>query len=160
MTKLEQYYRENFDTLVKRLGRIQGGVMAAEDVVHNAFERAIKYYESFNEESDFERWFSIILSNALKRHQNDVRNQGVTKSIEESEDEIEPIIPDDIRPILKDEVKRLAQDKTGTRKEVLRLTFEFGYKPSEIVTIVEDVTYRQVTRYLADFRQEVMEIYK
>lgn len=160
MTEIETYYRANYDLLVKRLSRIVGGVMAAEDVVQNAFENACKYYAARGEVYNFERWFSIILANCLKRHHADVRNQGVTKSIEESEDEIEPIIADDVRPILKEEIKRLAQGKTGTRKEVLRLTFEFGYKPSEIVTIVEDVTIHRVKHYLKEFRKEVLEIYK
>lgn len=160
MTELETYYRANYDQLVKRMARACGSPMDGEDVVHDAFERALKYYESFIQGQDFERWFSVILSNCFKRHQSNARLGGASKPIEECIEELEPIVPDDIRGITKEEVKALALSKSGQQREVLRLTLDFGYKPSEIVTLVKDVTLRQIEHHLYSFKKEVVERYK
>lgn len=160
MKELEKYYRENFDTLCKRMGRACDSATDGEDVVQDAFERAIKYYASYNPHADFERWFSIILSNCLKAHKSRTRMGAVSKPIEEHYDDLEPVVPDDIRSITKVEIRNLIDNSSEPRKEILRLTFDFGYKPSEITCLVKGLTKSQIKRTLELFRKEVLEIYK
>lgn len=155
--ELEVYYRANYDQLVKRLGRAVGSVMDGEDIVHDAFERALRFRESG---SNLERWFSVILSNCLKNHQARARLGGASKPIEECMEELDPVIPDDIRGITKDEIKILYKCKPEQQREMLRLTLEFGYKPSEVVTLMKDVTLRQVNNCVYAFKKEVVERYK
>lgn len=157
MDEIELYYRANYDQLVKRMTWATGSPMDAEDVVQDAFEKALKYYKSKNQ--DFERWFSVILSNCFKTHKSKERLGGTSKPIEEHEDEIEPVYHTAIEEITRQEIRDLANSKPEKQREVLRLTFDFGYKPSEIVTLIPDVTLRQVSYHLETFRKEVKEKY-
>src|SRR3546814_8875926 len=88
---IDAYYRENYDSLVKRLSYRLGTRENAEDTVQEAFTRAVKYYESCS--VDFDRWFKVLLANAVKDAQGDIRTAGLTKSIDDATDELEPIIP-------------------------------------------------------------------
>lgn len=156
MTEIETFYRSQYGQLVKRMTWVTGSHHDAEDIVHDAFEKAMKYINSCN--SDFERWFNVILSNCFKDHQNRARLAGTSKPLEECEDEIEPVFPTAYNEMLRQEIRDLANGKPEKQREVLRLTFDFGYKPSEIV-ILTDLTLRQVNEHLYQFRKEVKEIY-
>ena len=159
MTEIETFYRNQYGQLVKRMTWVTGSSHDAEDIVHDAFERAMKYYDSFEQGKDFERWFSIILSNCFKRHQNLARLGGTSKPFEECEDELEPVFPTAYNEILRQEIRDLANGKPEQQKEVLRLTLDFGYKPSEIVLLLGGITKNQVKWHLEAFRKEVKEIY-
>lgn len=76
LDKLTDLYRTVYKAKVKVMSRILGGdVTLAEDVVQEAFTRAVKYILLFDEEKGLmETWFNAILFNALRDIQKQERN--------------------------------------------------------------------------------------
>lgn len=67
---VDQHYRKYHDRLVRSLWRVVGPDNA-EDVVQEAYARALKYWSSFDADvSTFATWFSTILKNT----RNDILN--------------------------------------------------------------------------------------
>lgn len=151
------YYKENYDLLVKRVKSRAGSAENAEDVVQEAFTRALKYYGSCS--IDFDRWFSVILSNTLKSYQKDLRLAGLTKNIDDAIDELEPVIPDHVKELFRDHMDRLSLLKPSFNKEIIRLNILFGYTPSEIAEVL-GLTRKTVSNNLSLFTKEVKEIYE
>jgi RNA polymerase sigma factor (sigma-70 family) len=67
---LEDHYIKNCQKLIKRLSYKAGTVWAAEDCVHEAYARAIRYIESCDNDKDFNKWFTTILNNVLIDYKN------------------------------------------------------------------------------------------
>jgi len=64
---IEDYYRKNFKRLVNISRGRAGSYHNAEDVVQEAFTRALKYHKSYNPAmTAFDAWFSRILDNSLR----------------------------------------------------------------------------------------------
>lgn len=76
VANLVDYYESRRDTLIKNLSRRAGGLVNAEDVVQEAFTRALEYIDSYNPEGSLEAWFNSILMNSLRAFHNEERNQG------------------------------------------------------------------------------------
>jgi RNA polymerase sigma factor (sigma-70 family) len=72
---LEDHYIKNCQKLIKRLSYKAGTVWAAEDCVHEAYARAIRYIESCDNDKDFNKWFTTILNNVLIDYKNAERGQ-------------------------------------------------------------------------------------
>jgi RNA polymerase sigma factor (sigma-70 family) len=153
---IDAYYRENYDALVKRLSYRLGTRENAEDTVQEAFTRAVKYYESCS--VDFDRWFKVLLANAVKDAQGDIRTAGLTKSIDDATDELEPIIPNHIKDLFRDHMGALSKTKPSFNTEVIRLNILFGYTPREISEQL-NLSINVVTNNLVAFTKEVKEIY-
>ena len=71
MDIIEQHYRENFDRLSKQWGRRFDNPTIGQDVVQEAYLRAIKYFHTYDQSQKFDNWFGRILHNAYK----DTRNE-------------------------------------------------------------------------------------
>lgn len=153
---VDKYYRENYDLLVKRVKSRAGSQENAEDVVQEAFTRALKYYKSCS--NNFERWFSVILSNTLKDHQKDLRLAGLTKSIDDSLNELEPIIPNHVKDLFRAHMDKLSAHKASYNKEIIRLNILFGYNSKEISQLL-GLANGTVRNSLSMFTKEVQEIY-
>lgn len=154
---VNNYYKENYDLLVKRVKNRAGSVENAEDVVQEAFTRALKYYKSCS--IDFDRWFKVILSNTLKDYQKDSRMAGLTKNIDDVVGELEPIIPDHVKDIFRGHMDRLSLLKPSFNKEIIRLNVLFGYGPNEIAELL-GLAKSTVKNSLSQFTKEVKEIYE
>jgi RNA polymerase sigma factor (sigma-70 family) len=61
----DEHYRINFETLVKKIRSFAGSHHAAEDVVQEAYTRAIRSYDD-ERVLEFNPWFNTILANSLK----------------------------------------------------------------------------------------------
>lgn len=61
---IETYYESNFNILVKKNSRRAGSEMGGEDIVQEAFYRALKYSGSFNPKvHTIENWIGTIINN-------------------------------------------------------------------------------------------------
>lgn len=65
MELLEQHFRKNKRKLINFLNKpLNGDVNLAEDIVQEAFSRALMYYETFSgDEEKFPAWFNKVLFN-------------------------------------------------------------------------------------------------
>lgn len=86
---LTKYYETEFDRLVKRVARRAGGWAQGEDVVQNAFLRALVYLDNYDPEKDFAGWFNGILFNELKKYTRIERDAGMSHEDEEISDTLE-----------------------------------------------------------------------
>lgn len=125
--------------------------------MHDAFERAIKYYKSYDpEKSTFPVWFSRILSNAVKDHLSSSRGIADLEFDEELADGI---------PCMQytDRLAQNIRDNIHNRKkhiaEILSLFFEHGYSAKDISHLVES-THLAINQTIYRFREEIRREYK
>ena len=132
-----------------------GTVWAAEDVVHTAYERAIRYQKSFNQE-DFGKWFNTVLNNALRDFQAEER--GYTPLGEEDEEAATIDCPHFPEHIMR-EIYELIDTKSVPQIEVLNLYFKQGYNAVDIANIT-NYSYAKSHQIIQRFRNELKELYK
>lgn len=154
LDKLTDLYRTVYKAKVKVMSRILGGDVAlAEDVVQEAFTRAVKYILLFDEEKGLmETWFNAILFNALR----DIRKQ--ERNYQELYREIWlHDVMDPSKALLTPEYKRdiylaLQEVENDKHRRVLELFFLYGYTSKEIAEVEEGVTQSNVTTIVMRFR--------
>ena len=99
---IELYYRQEYDKLVIRV-RGKVGVDWAEDVVQEAFYRALRYERSFDPaRHEMGAWLSRILGNCVNAMMNERRGHPAMQPYDEFEEEAEEEVdkrPDDILEI-------------------------------------------------------------
>jgi len=152
---LEQYYKEFFDRLVKRTTRRVGTKEAAEDVVQNAFERALKYQDTYNTEMPFPNWFNRILNNSLRQYKNE--EKGFSHS-EFNEEAVGGVACQQYSNKLWQQIQNELDDYEESHQEVLRLYFIHGYKPKDVERIV-DLRYRNIETIIQRFKTTIKEKY-
>ncbi len=153
MDLIETHYRDNRFKLVKRMSFRAGDY--AEDVVQEAYARAIKYFSSYKPEYSLDAWFSRILNNALKEHKNSEKGFAAMSFEEEEQDGIpcnrfaEKVVK---------EIYELIDTKSVVSMEVLTYHFRFGYSGKEISEI-SDHSYSNCHQIINRFKQELKDLY-
>lgn len=150
---LEEHYRKNRFTYVKRMSFRCGDY--AEDVVQEAYARAIKYFSSYKEEYSLDAWFSRIINNCLKEHKN--AEKGYT-ALTFEEEEIDGIPCNRFAESVVKEIYELISTKSVVSMEVLTYHFRFGYTAKEVQEISEH-SYANCHKIINRFRQELRELY-
>jgi len=150
---IEDYYRKNFKRLVNTVRGRAGSYHNGEDVVQEAFTRALKYYKSYNPAmTPFDAWFSRILENSLRNHAKDRRAQGMVHDART--DQLITTTPDSfLRMFLKEITDDIALLSEG-KQEVMNLSFFMGYTPMDISKIV-NLNVGAVRTMLHRFREEL-----
>lgn len=153
-TALEEYFQKEYNTLIKKVARRAGSPENAEDVVQEAFFRACKYWSSYNPETKLGAWFNTILNNACKDKMREDRMMGMTVDIDD--ENLEPVVVEEIDHGAIAHIKKLIHGKNESQKEILRLYYEKGYKPTEIKEIL-DAEYGTIRQTIWRFKEEVKE---
>lgn len=153
---VESHYRVNFTKLVKIMTNrvVDKSHAYAEEVVQEAYARAIKYYPSFNRsKKPFDKWFRTILNNTLRDHKKEEKNTAA--SIEEiAEVGIEPV---KMPPYLLKEVAAQVKAYSPEKQEVILLWLKYSYKPREIAEVVS-MSPTNIRKTLSLFRQDLIDI--
>jgi len=129
----------------------------AEDVVQEAFCRAMKYFDAFNpHKASFASWFATILNNCINDQQRIMRLGGASEDI--TDENVEPLedLGIDIRTV--SEVHALINSKKGLNYDILNLHFIKGYKPLEIKEVLGANIFT-IRIYLSNFNKEIREMY-
>lgn len=155
MHVVEQHYIDNQRKLLKRMSFRAGTQWDAEDVVQEAYARALKYYKSFDG-SNFDRWFNTILNNTLKEHKNSEKGFATT-TFEEEEMAGVPCSHFPDRIVV--EIGQLIQTKSLVQIEVLNLYFHQEFSAKDISRITEH-SYATTHQIIQRFRNELRELYK
>lgn len=151
---LEAYFKKEYNNLCKKVSRRAGSPENAEDVVQEAFYRALKYWNSYNPETKLGAWFNTILNNACKDKMKDERMAGA--SVEFEEDLFDGVEMSQTDANTAEHIKKLIRSKGYPLSEVLRLYYEKGYKSIEIKQIL-DVEHGTVRQAVWRFKEEVRE---
>lgn len=130
---IEEHYRANFSTLVKRYKRALGSEHLSEDVVQEAYARCLKYQHTWDSSQEFAPWFSIILRNAFRDQLNSERGI-IFEELDEFDFQIEDTTRiDDLRAAIDLYINR----ESLAHQPILRLFFLGGYTGKEISEITE-----------------------
>lgn len=156
---IEDYYKENYDLLVKRYTFRCGSEMDAEDCIHDALVQAMKYRHSCRE-GEFPKWFSGILNNTLKDFKREQRLGGLVKDSELQETDGKPVFQTSRKELWYKEIHDAAKMKPEPAREILRLALEYGYGETDILRIVPNMTYAKVRYVLDCFKRELAARYR
>lgn len=151
---IEKHYIENRHKLVKRMSFRAGTPENGEDVVQEAYTKAIRYRRSFDG-TNFDRWFNTILNNTLREFKN--LEKGYTP-VEYDEEEGEGtaclIYPSRIMA----QIYEIIDKRSDIQKEILMLFFHQEYTAKDI-SMITRYSYAQVHQIIQRFRNELKELY-
>lgn len=152
---IEKHYIEQYSLLVKRMYNRTKDVPSAEDIVQEAFARALKYWA---EPDNLEAWFNILLNNAMRDFIRSERISGCSDSIEGEEDwEAVPVCDwaEDMLVCISEDIKRYPKPTC----DILFLYFEREFKPREIHEILGEPN-GTIRNTIGRFRQDIKYKYK
>lgn len=156
VSDIEKHYRDSRGKLVKKLTFRAGTEEAAEDIVQEAYYRALKYFASFNQDEDFNKWFSTILNNCLREYKN--VEKGHTND-EFNEEEAEGTACTSYPGHVMRDIFHLIEQKPAVHKEVLYLHFRQEYSPIDISRIT-DYSYANCHQIIQRFRNELKQLFQ
>ena len=152
---LEVYYQENYQGFVKKVKRRAGSVENAEDVVQEAFARALKYIGSFKEgKQNFDAWFNTILNNSLRTFMRNEKLYGMNMELDE--EKLDGVEFMGVYRHAKNDIRKMIE--SHPQKEILSLFYISGYSSREISELVDSplgTIFTTITR----FQKEVKEKY-
>lgn len=152
---IENHYRKNFNRIVKRMSFRAGSTAGGEDVVQTAYEWALRYKASCID-GRFEQWFSMLLTNSLRRYKNE--ENGYTAIYDDDEETSSDLDCPHLPQAIIREVQELIKTKSLVQIEVLELYFNNEYKAKDIAKVTEH-SYVAIRKIISRFRQELKELY-
>jgi len=158
-SEIEAYYEANYGRLVKKFSYRAGGIPNAEDVVQEAFARALQYMSSFDStRQELGAWFNTILNNALKDAKRDHRKQGMTPGVDEDAELSEPLDATMMKEQMIANILADIEKRAPVHQQVLTLYFLQGYTAKDISRVV-DQKLNTVQTYIKRFKQHMRDAY-
>lgn len=153
--EIDRYYRENYRTKVAIISRVLRDMSSAEDVVQEAFFRALKFHKSFDPKlGSLDKWFNSIMFNCLREHQRNMKgfhhSDSATISCEDVLGNIDVIHGTDKQSYLYSKIREV---KNPEHKRVLMLFFRLGYTSKEISQIESGMSQSNVTTIVHRFKE-------
>lgn len=152
--QITEVYERRREDLV-RIYKSRAGANDVEDLIQEAFYRAIVYKDSYNSDLvELEFWLVGIVNNCLKdllneKAERSAFHKDVSVLLETEED----TYTDDDRKIPKEEIVKLIQDKrTGNAKQICYFHFVLDYSLSEIARIMP-CSYSNINNVTDRFKQ-------
>lgn len=157
--ELVRLYETSSDMYIKRMYYRTKNILDAEDIVQDAFERALRYYDSYSSRGDgnLTAWFETVLTNAQNDHMRNQRRLGMTTEYDEELDT--PVEMDEWGEDMIKRVKALLVTKNPEVRSVLQLYFFSEYKPREIGNVVE-LSPANIRKIIERFKKELREGYE
>lgn len=155
---IEQFFRDNYIILVKRIKARRMQEADAEDVVQEAFVRALKYQDSFNPAlHEIGAWFNTILNNSFKdyRHANFTGDFSFTEEVIEGTDEQEDSWMD--KDML-EKIRKGMNDLPNGHASIVRLVLFQGYYYKEAAQVLDE-RVENIRKVLYRFKQDIREKY-
>lgn len=135
MDEIEKCFRERWDEFVKRISRRCVNVADAEDVVSEAFKRAIQYKDTYNPEKQaIHVWLYMIVTNAYHDYISDLFKRGMSVSVS---DEHVPGYEQDFENIdMACKIMEKIDGMTpGPVRDCLAMYYGLGMTPREIAMV-------------------------
>lgn len=155
VSAIETHYKENRLKLVKRMTWRAGTPEDAEDIVQEAYARALKYREAFDGDH-FDKWFNTILNNCLRESKNIENGHAAEQFDEEAAEGL--ACPHYSNHVMK-EVFELIDTKSLVQQEILGLFFKQEYTAIDISRITE-YSYANCHQIINRFKNELRDLYR
>lgn len=158
MSKVETltaYYKGNRQRLVDNYTKRCGNSADAEDVVQEAFTKALTYIDRYVETEPFSNWMTRIVYNTFCDWKKEQKAGGVTVSF--CDESYDPIEGTEYKKAMVDKVKGFVDSYDDRTKEVVNLFYFCNYKAREIAEIT-GLSLSLVLRTLYEFRSLMKEI--
>lgn len=158
---IEQHYRENYDALVRRIQfRVGGNIDVAEEVVQEAYTRALKYFKKFNPKKGlFDQWFALILNNALNALKNEEKHRGVKFEIDDDEEWDVPeelvVYPQEKEIRFRKGIAAAIWEENERDRNILTMFFFDGFKTTDISEFI-GVNHSNVRSIIKRFRDKLI----
>lgn len=150
---VDQHYRKYYDRLVRSLWRVVGPDNA-EDVVQEAYARALKYWSSFDADvSTFPTWFSTILKNATSDNLSSRRGAPAQLEIHDHMKVLGASGGAFEQARLSDIADRLGLEAPEAKKAITMVLIE-GYTSQEAAEVC-DLTPTNVRKVVERFRKKL-----
>jgi len=155
--QIEQHYGKSTRMLLKVLERRVGTREGAEDVLHDAYERVLRYQNSYNKDlQTFTAWFNGILNNAARDYKAVERRLGMSVEFDEELDEGVKLLDWEQDTI--DKVKIDVESKSFPLRQALYLYFFKQYKPKDIALVLE-MSNTNIRKGVERFKKEMQAKY-
>lgn len=153
---IEDHYRAHSSDLVKiYAGRCRGRHIS-EEMVQEAYTRALTYWESFDETKEFDKWFSQILVNTFKSKGKEERAHGSSDRLME---EIVDVQSKAFNLLIIRDVERFIAEQPANTIVILNLFFFKEYTSKEISEMVPE-GHSVIRRIIQQFRKALRKKFK
>ncbi len=152
---IENHYKENFKKHLKRMTFRAGGHHQAEDIVQEAYARALKYYDSTRID-EFDKWFSMVLNNSYNDY---MRDEIGLSYIDEDDEPLGAIDCSILNNQTLKEIYDLIDTKSEVQIEVLTLHIKYGFSATDISKQTVH-TYANIHKIIQRFKKELEDLYK
>ncbi len=147
--KITLHYRENFDALAKKAGRILKDHALGEDCVQETVEACIKYQHTFSpDKGDFDRWFNKIYWRTVNKYKSFSRGLSLADDLEALE--LDPAIS---------EVYIDESELSDNYKTILNYIYVRGYTPKELEKLLGSNSVAVIYKAVHLFKKEVKRKY-
>lgn len=155
-TLLENHFHKTRPKLLKAIAFKAKTPENAEDVIQEAYARALKYSSSYDVSRNFDHWFSRIVYACLMDFLREENGLSYSDSEDEEEETIDcPSYP---RHIMR-EIFELIDTKSEAQIEILTLYFKHEYSATDISKITV-YSYAMCHKIISRFREELRQLYK
>lgn len=155
MTKTEtltKYYNNNRQRLVDNYTKRCGSVWDAEDVVQEAFTKALTYIDRYNDSEPFSNWMTRIVYHEFCDWKKDNKLAGATVSFDEKA--CDPIEGNEQRKQFVDNIIKMFDSESRQGSEILNLHFCCNYKIHEVARFL-DISENIVRHTVYFFRKRL-----
>ena len=152
---IRQLFKDRYDDYI-RMYKSRAGAQDVEDVIQEAFYRALYYKHTFNPALvPLEHWMSGILDNCLRDLLREKQNgSSMHDKLTEDSAIIEPRGDEGFTKILTQEIGK----KSGDNKNVLYLYFLCGYELREVHRVVGG-SYNTIISWVSRFKDKLRASY-
>lgn len=154
---LEQFYKDERENLLRRLNYGAGSPSNAEDVLQEAFVRALIYWDTFDpERKELGAWFNTIMRNALRDFKREEWLFGMGEEFDEEQYDPQEMPVNESELVKK--IYEMVDGKIDDHQEILLLYFEKHYSPKDIANIT-NFKVKTIKQVVWRFKNEVLERY-
>ena len=157
--EVEAHYLANRDKIIKKITFKAGSVQDAEDVVQEAYCRALTYIHAYNpNEFEFSRWFSRLFQNVWRDILTEKYQRGKPAEISET-DYVCYKFESNAPQLMELVYDAIFATENADHRELLTLYLIYGYKLREVADIM-GMLPGTVNQVLYRFKDELKNIHK
>jgi len=160
------HFVNNKKSLINKINRRVFDIQDAEDVLMDAFIKAISYQDSFDSKQEMGKWFNTILNNSIRDYRTKFlkeKSGANHNDMVEFDETVEGMAVEDknleIDWATVDAVHAEIAERSGNTNTVLRMYFNDSYSPKDIAALT-NTTSHVVRNMIHRFKQEMRKKYE